>query len=362
MEAAVDLDFEAQVGWEQLPAGYVHKDVSDVAVDADDNVYLLTRFDPGVIVYDRSGAFVRSWGRDLLTERPHGISLGPDGHVYIVDEDDQSVQKFTREGERLAVFGTRGVSSDSGYVPDAGGLKARVASITRAAGPFNHPTAVAIAPSGELFVSDGYGNCRIHHFAPDGTLIKSWGRPGTAPGEFHVPHAISLDNQGRLLVSDRENDRIQVFTQDGEFIEQWTDVQRPAAAVVDREGLVYVPEIARPQGDWSWVHGKIESRLPSRLTILDGQTGKVVRRLGVGSGEDPSAPGNFAAPHGIAVDSRGDLYVSEVTYSMYVVRGPAIGANFGPYVGEDCHTFQKLARCDIHGEGSGVVRVDRPSV
>lgn len=362
MDTATEVDFEAQVGWEQLPAGYSHKDVSDVAVDADDNVYLLTRFDPGVIVYDRGGQFIRSWGKDLLTARPHGLSVGPDGHVYVVDEDDQSVQKFTKEGERVAIFGTRGVASDTGYQPDAGGLKARVTTIVRAAGPFNHPTAVAITGEGHLFVSDGYGNARVHHFGPDGTLLNSWGKPGTGPGEFHVPHQITLDHKGRLLVSDRENDRIQIFTQDGEFVEEWTDLQRPCAAAVDSEGLVFVAELARPQGDWSWVHGTVESYLPSRLAIVDGDTGKVLRRIGLASGEDPCAPGNFAAPHGIAVDSRGDLYVSEVTYSMYVARRPASGPNFGPYVGDHCHTFQKLDRCHAPGGTQSVNRLERPTV
>jgi hypothetical protein len=280
----------------------------------------------------------------------------------VVDEDDQTVKKFTKDGERLATFGTSGDASDTGYEPAAGGVKARVASIARSAGPFNQPTAVAVTESGDVFVSDGYGNARIHHFAADGTLVKSWGTPGAGPGEFHVPHAITLDHRGRLLVSDRENDRIQVFTQDGDFVAEWTDVQRPAAAAVDHEGLVFVPEIARPEGDWSWVHGTIDAYRSARLTILDGDTGKVVRRLAVGSGADPCAAGNLSAPHGVAVDARGDLYLAEVNYSMYVARGPTVGANFGPYVGDECHTFQKLVRCDVHGEGSGVIRLDRPSV
>jgi hypothetical protein len=363
MHTQADLEFEAVEGWELLPKGYVHKDVSDVATDSEDNVYLLTRYDAHVIVYDRSGNFLRSWGEDTLSERPHGISVGPDDHVYVVDEDDQTVQKFTREGERLAVFGTSGVGSDSGYVPDSGNLKARVSSITRAAGPFNHPTAVAVTPTGDLFVADGYGNSRVHHFRGDGTLVKSWGTPGTGPGEFHVPHGVTLDQQGRLLVSDRENDRIQLFTQDGEYLEEWTTVQRPAATAINSEGLVFVSELARPAGDWSWVHGTNESLLESRVSILDGESGEVVRRIGLGSGENPCAPRNFAAPHGIEVDSRGDFYVSEVTYSAYVVRAK-FSPGHGPYVGEDCHTIQKIARCNVHdgAGGASVVRIEKPSV
>jgi sugar lactone lactonase YvrE len=360
MHTQADLDFEAVVGWESLPEGYVHKDVSDVATDSEDNVYLLTRYDSRVIVYDSAGSFVRSWGEDTLSDRPHGISVGPDDHVYVVDEDDQTVQKFTREGERLAVFGTSGQASDTGYLPDSGNLKARVTSIARAAGPFNHPTAVAVAPSGDLFVADGYGNSRVHHFRGDGTFVKSWGTPGTGPGEFHVPHGITLDQQGRVLVSDRENDRIQLFSQDGDYLEEWTDIQRPAAAAISSEGLVFVSELPRPVGDWSWVHGTNDSRLSPRVSILDGESGEVIRRLGLTSGDAPCAPGNFAAPHGIEVDSHGDFYVSEVTYSMYArfaVMGPSA-------VGDDCHTIQKIARCNAHGESgeSSVVRLEKPSV
>lgn len=358
MASTAEIDFQAQPGWEQLPSGYQHRDVSDVAVDSSDNVYLLTRFDPRVIVYTRAGEFVRSWGEEAFTARPHGISVGPDDMVYVVDEDDQTVRKFTPDGQQVAVIGVSGQASDSGYDPAAGGLKARVSSIVRGAAPFNHPTAVAITQTGELYVSDGYGNARIHHFSAGGGLLHSWGEPGTGPGQFHIPHSLSIDSRGRILVSDRENDRIQLFTPEGDFIEEWLDVQRPAATAITAEGLIVVPELARPKGDWSWRHGVIPDRLPSRLSILDGD-GKVLRRLG--SAEQPCEPGSFAAPHGITVDSRGDIYVAEVTYSMYVARGPAAGMDMGPFVGDDCHTIQKLNRKGA-GSESGAVRIPAPSL
>lgn len=360
MTIETELTFDAATGWEQVPKGYVHRDVSDVAVDAHDNVYLLTRFDARVIVYDRNGRFLRSWGEAEFSSRPHGITVGPDGLIYIVDETDQTIRKYTPEGKLLLVIGVSGVLSDSGYDQTAKSRKQRDASIVRGAGPFNHPTSVAITSSGDLYASDGYGNARIHHFSATGELLHSWGEPGSGPGEFRLPHSISIDGQGRVLVSDRENDRIQLFTADGDFIEEWTDIQRPAATAIDKDGLVFVPELARPRGEWSWRNGIARERAPSRLSILDSR-GRVLRRIGLRSGEDPCAPGSFAAPHGVAVDSCGDLYVAEVTYSMFVARGPAIGADYGPYVGEDCHTLQKLTRRGAQAT-SGVKRFERPSI
>lgn len=343
-----DLRLEVVPGWEKLPSGYVHGDVSDVAVDADDNVYILTRFDPRVIVYDRAGEFLREWGNDFLSDSPHGISLGPDGSVYVVDLDEHVVVKCDPIGNRLAELGVRGHASDTGYRGHdlkesyQGGefLKASLESISRPGEPFNLPTAVCVAESGDLFVTDGYGNARVHRFRPNGELVLSWGEPGVGPGEFHLPHHVSLDRRGRLLVCDRENDRIQLFSEDGDYLEEWRDVQRPAAAVADREGHVYVAEIPRPRGDWSWGNGTTAAFLPGRVSILDESTGAVLHRLGLERSEDPCAPGSFAAPHGIAIDSTGAVYVAEVTHSMFsFLLDPVETGRSDPTA---CHTLQKL--------------------
>ena len=100
--------FKVIEGWEKLPSGFVHKDVDGVAVDSRDNVYLITRRDPRVIVYDRDGNFVRSFGEDVFTQRTHGIAVGPDDLVYTVDDGDHTVRKFTPEGKQLMVIGTPG--------------------------------------------------------------------------------------------------------------------------------------------------------------------------------------------------------------------------------------------------------------
>lgn len=199
----VTFDRETRYGlvsnWEQLPAGHRHRDVAGVAVDGADRVYLITRGDAQVIVYERDGTFVRSWGAGTFTERTHGITVAPDGSVFCVDDAGHDVRKFTPEGVELQRLGT-GEPSDTGY--DGQDL----ASI-RGGPPFNRPTNVAILPQGELFVTDGYGNARVHVFAPDGRLLRSWGEPGSGNGQFTVPHGIALIADGRVLVADRENDR-----------------------------------------------------------------------------------------------------------------------------------------------------------
>jgi DNA-binding beta-propeller fold protein YncE len=318
--------------WEQLPAGYHHRDVAGVAVDAQDRVYLITRGDSRVIVYEPGGAFIRSWGEDRFTPRTHGITIGPDGAVYCTDDADQTVRKFTPEGELLLTLGTSGIASDTGY--DGKDL----ASITHGGPPFNRPTNVAIGPNGDLYVTDGYGNARVHRFSADGALLHSWGAPGTGPGQFNLPHGIAALADGRLLVADRENDRIQVFTLDGRYLEEWTSVQRPTQIVQGGDGRIYVAELWWRPGQRSYVHGPIADEQYGRISILD-LDGQPVARIG---GGPPNTPGSFCAPHGLAVDSTGAIYVAEVTDTFG--RSPAY-ANTGPAVDlpPETPTLQKLA-------------------
>jgi len=324
--------YELVGGWEQLPDGIVHLDVADVAVDGDDNVYVLARKEPAVIVYDAEGRFLCTWGSDVLSHRPHAITLAPDGAVYVVDEGSHVVRRFTSEGEQVGVIGTPGVSSDTGVDSSNPSLYHRIQSIEHGAGPFNRPTKIAIAPSGDLYVSDGYGNARIHQFTPEGELIRSWGEPGRGPGEFNLPHSVSVLDDGRVLVSDRENDRLQLFTPEGEFIEEWADLQRPAATTIARGGLIYVLESGLWKGDVSIARGTMEVDLTPRVSILDDK-GKLLERWG-NVGDNPCAAGNLVAPHGLCIDSRDNLYIAEVSHTSRSRRGRD---------GEDCHTFQKFA-------------------
>jgi DNA-binding beta-propeller fold protein YncE len=317
--------FKVIEGWEKLPAGYVHKDVNGVAVDSRDNVYLMTRKDARIIVYDREGNFLRSWGEDIFTPRTHGIAIDPEDMVYTVDDGDHTVRKFTPEGKQMMMIGTPGVATDTGY----DGKKRD--SITKGGPPFNRPTDVAIASNGELYVCDGYGNARVHRFTADGKLIQSWGEPGTGAGEFVLPHGIGISSDDRVFVADRENDRIQIFSLDGEFLDMWTHVQRPTDISFDKEGRIYVSELWWKPGDMCFTNGPIKFDRPGGVRVLDLAGNLLLHWCSA----DREAPGNFVAPHTLCVDSRGDLYVGEVTHTFGVSRGG---------IREDAHTFQKFER------------------
>ena len=198
--------------WEQLPTGLSHRDVAGVAVDKNDRVYLATRVRSCIFVYERDGTFVRTWGEGMFSDRLHGITVHPDGTLFVVDDAGHSVRHFTAEGKELAPIGPVGKPSDTGYDGT------NVATVARSAGPYNRPTNIAVALNGDFYVSDGYGNARVHHFSPDGKLIRSWGEPGTGPGQFMISHGICVLPDGRVLVADRENDRIQVFDPKGAFL------------------------------------------------------------------------------------------------------------------------------------------------
>src|SRR5713226_4101159 len=279
--ATQNLHYQVLPRWEQLPCGFNHRDCVGVDIDSQDNVYLFTRAQPRVIVYNRDGAFLRSWGEELFTERTHGLTVGPDDSVYCVDEGSHCIYRFSPAGELLATVGTKGVASDTGY-------DGTMESI-RGGPPFNKPTNLAVAPSGDLYVSDGYGNCKIHRFTATGALIQSWGEPGTGPGQFHLPHGIGIAADGRVLVADRENDRVQIFSPEGKFLEQWTDVQRPTNFDFDREGRIYVSELWWRVGERSQVRGAVVEDQPGRVSIFDAD-GRVLARWG---GPDRCAPGQF---------------------------------------------------------------------
>src|SRR6266508_1203052 len=235
------LTFEVVPNWEQLPAGWSHGDVAGIATDSQDRVYVFNRSEHPLIVYDRDGHFLDSWGEGAFS-RPHGITITPDDSLYRATDTDQTVCKYTPDGKLLQVLGTPNQGSDTGYT--GGDLQ----SISRGAEPFNRPTRLSRSTTGELYISDGYGNARVHRFTADGELIQSWGEPGTAPGQFNLPHSVWAHTDGRVFVCDRENDRIQIFSPTGELINTWTNVTRPGDLFIDGNGVVYV-------GEMSWEGG-----------------------------------------------------------------------------------------------------------
>ena len=189
-----DFIYEFIPSWGILPPGYEFSAVPDGAVDAQGRVYVFSRSSHPVMVFDAEGNFLKSWGEDLF-KRPHGACMTPDA-FYCVDDKGHAVRKCTLDGELLMTLGTFGQPSDTGY----DGKHWR--TITRPGPPFNRPTSLALAPTGEIYVSDGYGNCRVHKFSADGKLLFSWGEPGTGPGQFSIVHTLRVDKQGIVYVAD----------------------------------------------------------------------------------------------------------------------------------------------------------------
>lgn len=272
---AAPYTYTLATDWAKLPAGETFAMVSAVATDARDRLYAFQRKDPPIVIFDRSGAFLSSWGNGAFLFA-HGLFIADDT-VYLTDRDSSVCMLYTLDGKPIQMLGRHGVHSDTGC-ERPGDL------VPRAAGPFNYPAELAPAPSGDLYVADGYRNARVHRFTWDGQLQQSWGEPGkSAPGEFHLPHSLLVAHQ-RLYVCDRENHRIQLFTLDGAQLDVWTDIQRPMDISVDAEGMLYVSE------------GSV-SGSSARISVLDPD-GKVLARFDCrGSG------------HGSWVDAHGDIYV-----------------------------------------------------
>lgn len=313
--------------WAQLPSGWTWTEVTAVAVDSQDRVFVFNRGEHPVIVFDRDGKFLLSWGEGVFA-RPHGITIGPDDAVYCTDDLDHTVRKFTPDGRLLMKLGTSGRPSDTG----ATSIDFR--TIRYAGPPFYFPTNVALGPGGEIYVSDGYGNARVHKFSPEGTLLRSWGSPGAGPGEFRVPHGIAVDRDGTVIVADRENSRLQFFTSNGEYLREWTNIARPCQVALDDRGGIYVAELGYRAGMWPGTSPPTPDATGGRVCVYD-RDGQL--RKWWGGGETPTARGDFFAPHDIRLDSRGDLYVSEVVMSA--------GGNRG-LVSPDCHTLQKFRRAE----------------
>jgi DNA-binding beta-propeller fold protein YncE len=317
--------YRADDHWAKPPEGWGWMEVPAVATDSQDRVYVFNRGDHPLLVFNPDGSFLRSWGEGIFA-RPHGIFIGPDDAVYCTDDLDHTVRKFTPDGRLLLTLGTSGQSSATGAT------SVDFRTIRQAGPPFHFPTNVALSAKGDIYVTDGYGNARVHKFTADGKLSSSWGEPGSGPGQFQVPHGLAVDHSGVVYVADRENSRIQLFSPDGEFLSAWTDVARPCQVFIDRAERVYVAELGFRAGMWPGTVAPSPDATGGRVSIftLDG---KLLARWG--GGGNPCAAGDFFAPHGICVDSLGDIYLSEVAMSA--------GGKSG-MVPPTCHTLQKFAR------------------
>ena len=320
-----DFCYRPIADWAKWPQSWNVSEVTAVATDSRDRVYVFNRGDHPVAVFDPDGTLLFSWGAGLFN-RPHGICIGPDDAVYCTDDLDHTVHKFTPEGLLLFTLGMSGRPSDTG----ATSIDYR--SIRYPGPPFHFPTNLAVAPNGDCYISDGYGNSRIHKFSANGTLQFSWGEPGDGPGQFQVPHGIAVDTNGIVYVADRENGRLQLFSPDGKFLTEWKDIARPCEVVIDAVGRVYVAELGYRAGMWPGTTAPSPESTGGRISIFDAN-GNLLARFG--GGERPCEPGDFFAPHDIWLDSKGSFYVAEVVWSANGCKRPASG---------NYHTLQKFER------------------
>jgi DNA-binding beta-propeller fold protein YncE len=280
--------------WARLPEGWELKDVAAVAVDSRDQVYVFNRGLHPMIVFDRAGSFLRSWGEGTFP-RAHGLHIDADDNLYCTDDGGHFVRKCATDGRVLLEIGVPGTAA-----PYMSGL------------PFHRCTHTALSPSGDIYVSDGYGNARIHKYSPDGKLLFSWGEPGTDPGQFNIAHNIATDAEGWVYVADRENHRVQVFDEKGRYETQWVNMHRPCGLFC-RKGAT--PSFIIGELGPGMAVNRDMPGIGPRLSIVDAQ-GRTVARLGGEAGPGLEA-GKFVAPHGLAVDSHGDIYVGEVSYTEY---------------------------------------------
>jgi len=251
-----------------LPEGWSLGACSAVAENSKGEIFVFHRGEHPIIVCNPAGKVLRSWG-DGLIDKAHGLRIDAQDHVWVTDVGTHQVLKFDPQGKLLLKLGT----GKPGEGPNE----------------FNKPTDIAFGPDGEFYVTDGYGNSRVTKFSPSGAPLHSWGVKGTKPGEFQTPHAIVRDLQGRLIVGDRENDRIQIFDVDGKLLAVWPGFA-PYGLALDAEGRVYVADGRKHE-----------------VVRLD-DAGKIVERFG----KLGQAAGEFDLPHMLSFDRAGNLFVTDI--------------------------------------------------
>ena len=253
--------------WGQLPDGVVWGQIISVEVDGEGNVYAfhrcssntcVDRTEPPLLKFNASGELLMAWGEGMLVW-PHGFHLDREGNIWLTDgrDDDgrgQLVYKLSPEGEILMTLGTAGVAGDAQHT-------------------FNGVADVYVAEDGSIFVADGHVNNRIVKFSPEGEYLMEWGKTGSAPGEFAMPHALSMDSQGRLFVADRGNLRIQIFDQQGQFLEEWKQYGRPSGVTVTADNTILV---ASQNGENSELNPGYETG----IYMGDARTGLVTGFIG----------------------------------------------------------------------------------
>jgi hypothetical protein len=306
-----DFTYQLVENWAKLPDRDSFFDVFGVRIDSKDKIYLFTGASNPIMIYDHDGNLLSSWGKGMFGQA-HGGCLGPDNSIFCADFGLHTVSKFTLDGKPIFQMSSQGRPSDTGYVDfvpapgaDFSDFEFNWDSVTHSSHPFNYPTGVFTTPGGEIYVSDGYGNARVHKFSSTGKLLLSWGQPGRGIGQFRVPHSVYFDKSQRVWICDRQNGRLQIFDAQGKFLDTWGGFDWPCDLFIDNDDNVYVAELRK------------------RISILD-KNGRLLMRFTCRQEDKQKAV--LLAPHSIAVDSKGDLYVGDVAMIVYGVdkKGSAV--------------------------------------
>jgi secreted PhoX family phosphatase len=291
--------YQTITGWFHVPQGRAWGATAGVFVDSHDHIWVAERcganscadskLDP-IFEFDQDGKMLRNFGGGMFVF-PHGITVDRAGNVWVTDGQGKDARghqvfKFSPEGKVLMTLGKAGVAGNTHET-------------------FNMPSAVAIAPNGDIFIGDGHGgmsNNRIVKFSKDGKYIKEWGHKGSGPGEFDIPHALAFDSKGRLFVGDRNNNRIQIFDQNGKYLDQWTQFSRPSGIFIDRHDVIYVADsesMSVSKNHDGWKRG---------IRVGSARDGSITAFI-----PDPvEVATTTSAAEGVAADSKGVIYGAEV--------------------------------------------------
>ena len=301
-------------------------DVSGVAVDSRDTIYYTTRANTPVIAVTPEGKYINGFGTGL-TKNAHGICIDRNDCIYVVDAMRNCIFKFDTEGKLLSTIGTPDSPLDTGVI------NYDYRTLKQSSNSFNHPAKIAALDKGDLFVADGYGNARIHHYSSEGKFIKSWGEPGDGPGQFNVVHGVGVDNQnGDVYVCDRENERIQIFTYDGKLKTVWENIWRPTDVCILGE-YVYVAELGELMFVDNVLYTPGTRRHHSQVRVFN-RAGTELARIGTA---DSGEPGSFFSAHCVTVNHANEILVGEVNFPrediwMAYPEGKGMSSKFHPFL------------------------------
>lgn len=278
--------YEVVHGWPVLPDGYTLGQAAGVEVDSHNHVWVFHRGKHPVLCIDaESGKILQSWG-DGLFESPHGLTVDSDDNIWVTDNKSHLVSKFSHDGEPMMTLGAKGVAGQDGN-------------------HFMGPTDVAVAPNGDIYVTDGYGNSRVAKFDKNGTFLLEWGQRGESDGEFHTPHSVALDDNEHVYIADRENIRMQIFDSNGKFLKAWKNPELGRPWGVDfRDGYLFVAD-----------GGDMGEPNRNRALKLD-LDGNVLAKWGSFGSQD----GQFYWAHHISAGANNDVYVVDVNNGMRVQK------------------------------------------